>query len=138
PVGEIFSNSTSPNGSESGRRTSPPPGSSPLPDPRIQKSTQAREKKGRTMNPLIPLKKLFLLLLIVLLLGCFWLLAGARGTDLDGVLPGGNNADGFGVLTSLTTGTYNTGCGWFSLSSNQGGDYNTAFGAGTLLFNTTG
>jgi hypothetical protein len=38
-----------------------------------------------------------------------------HATDLGSVLPGGNTADGLGVLTSLTTGGYNTGTGWSSL-----------------------
>ena len=74
--------------------------------------------------------------LIALALACFGLLPGARATDLDGVLPGSNNADGFRVLTNLTTGGFNTGCGWFSLFSDQAGSFNTAFGAATLLSNT--
>jgi uncharacterized coiled-coil protein SlyX len=74
--------------------------------------------------------------LIALALACFGLLPGARATDLGGVLPGSNNADGFRVLTNLTTGGFNTGCGWFSLFSDQAGSFNTAFGAATLLSNT--
>ena len=74
-------------------------------------------------------------ILITLALACFALLPGARATDLDGVLPGGNNADGYRVLTHLTTGGYNTGSGWFSLLSDQGGSFNTAFGAATLFSN---
>ena len=73
---------------------------------------------------------------IVLLLGCFGLLCGARATDVDGVLPGGNNADGFRVLANRTTGGFNTGSGWFSLFSDQTGSFNTAFGAATLFSNT--
>ncbi|SRR6266496_739136 len=72
----------------------------------------------------------------VMLLFCsFWLLPGARATDLGGVLPGGNNADGYRVLTNLTTGGFNTGSGWFSLFSDQAGSFNTAFGAATLFSN---
>ena len=69
-------------------------------------------------------------------LACFALSPAARATDLDGVLPGGNNADGVHVLINLTTGDFNTGCGWFSLFSNQAGSANTAFGAATLYSNT--
>jgi Chaperone of endosialidase len=77
-------------------------------------------------------------LLIALALACFCLLPGARATDLGGVLPGSNNADGLGVLTSLTTGGLNTGCGWLSLTSDQAGSWNTAYGAATLYHNTGG
>jgi uncharacterized coiled-coil protein SlyX len=73
---------------------------------------------------------------VILLLDCFGLLPGARATDLGGVLPGGNNADGYRVLTNLTTGGFNTGSGWFSLFSDQAGSFNTAFGAATLFSNT--
>jgi uncharacterized coiled-coil protein SlyX len=73
---------------------------------------------------------------VILLLGCFGLLPGARATDLGGVLPGGNNADGYRVLTNLTTGGFNTGSGWSSLFRDQAGSFNTAFGAVTLFSNT--
>jgi trimeric autotransporter adhesin len=76
------------------------------------------------------------LLLIALVLACFALPQRVQATDLDGVLPGGNTADGFGVLTSLTTGGYNTGMGWFSLKTVSSGSLNTAFGAATLFANT--
>jgi len=59
----------------------------------------------------------------------------AWATDLGGVLPGSNNADGLGVLTSLTTGGYNTGTGWLSLRSLTAGSFNTGTGAGTLAVN---
>ena len=58
-----------------------------------------------------------------------------QATDLDSVLPGGNTADGFGVLTSLTTGGYNTANGWNSLHTTSTTGFNTAFGAATLFAN---
>jgi hypothetical protein len=54
----------------------------------------------------------------------------------DGGYPGGNTAEGDNALLSLTTGTYNTAIGWFSLQDNVVGNFNTAIGAGTLLLNT--
>ena len=54
----------------------------------------------------------------------------------DGSYPGGNTAEGHNALFSLTTGTYNTGLGFFSLRTNAEGSFNTATGAGTLLLNT--
>ncbi len=39
------------------------------------------------------------------------------------------------ALLSLTTGVGNAAVGWFSLFSNTDGSFNTAVGAGTLLFN---
>jgi len=72
----------------------------------------------------------------------------------DGGYPGGNTAEGYLALGSLTTGVYNTGIGvyWLlsitdqslctavgagALFSNTGGT-NTATGTGALLSNTTG
>jgi hypothetical protein len=72
----------------------------------------------------------------MLALACFALPQRVQATDLGSVLPGGNTADGFGVLTSLTTGGYNTGTGWFSLHTVSSGSFNTAFGAATLFANT--
>jgi hypothetical protein len=54
----------------------------------------------------------------------------------DGGYPGFNTAEGQNTLFGLTTGVANTGVGWFSLRSNTDGSFNTAVGAGTLLFNT--
>ena len=88
------------------------------------------------MNPLIQYKTTILPLVIAGVLACFSLPRGVRATDLDGVLPGGNNADGYGVLTALTTGGFNTGNGWFSLHTNAQGSYNTAVGAAALFSNT--
>jgi hypothetical protein len=53
----------------------------------------------------------------------------------DGGYPGFTTAEGQNALFSLSTGVANTGVGWFSLWSNTDGSYNTAVGAGTLLFN---
>ncbi|HXQ01468.1 MAG TPA: tail fiber domain-containing protein [Candidatus Udaeobacter sp.] len=50
--------------------------------------------------------------------------------------PGGNRAEGQNALLSLTSGTYNTAVGLFSLRSNQEGQFNTGVGAGALLANT--
>jgi trimeric autotransporter adhesin len=54
----------------------------------------------------------------------------------DGGYPGGNTAEGYNALLSLTAGTYNTAVGLFSLLSNQEGQFNTGVGAGALLANT--
>ena len=53
----------------------------------------------------------------------------------DGGYPGLNTAEGTNALKNLTTGVANTGVGWYSLFSNTDGSFNTALGAGTLLFN---
>ena len=49
---------------------------------------------------------------------------------------GGNLAEGFLSLQSLTTGFYNTGIGTYSLLSITDGNFCTAVGAATLLSNT--
>ena len=54
----------------------------------------------------------------------------------DGGYPGGNTAEGQAALLHLSTGTYNTAVGLFSLGSNTESGFNTAIGAGTLLANT--
>jgi hypothetical protein len=50
-----------------------------------------------------------------------------------GGYPGGNTAQGQNALLNLTSGTYNTAIGWFSINSNKIGRFNTAVGAGTLF-----
>jgi trimeric autotransporter adhesin len=78
-------------------------------------------------------KRLFL----IPLLACSLLVsAQAVSPPPDGGYPGGNTAEGQNALLSLTTGTYNTGVGFFSLSVTTTGKFNTAVGAGTLLANT--
>ncbi len=53
----------------------------------------------------------------------------------DGGYPGFNTAEGTNALKNLTTGVGNAAVGWYSLFSNTDGSFNTALGAGTLLFN---
>jgi trimeric autotransporter adhesin len=54
----------------------------------------------------------------------------------DGSYPGGNTAEGYSALLSLTTGVYNTANGIYSLLSLTDGNFCTGVGAGTLLVNT--
>jgi hypothetical protein len=65
-------------------------------------------------------------------------LAKAVNPPPDGGYPGFNTAEGQNALLGLTTGVANSAVGWFSLSSNSDGSFNTATGAGSLLFNTAG
>jgi uncharacterized coiled-coil protein SlyX len=53
----------------------------------------------------------------------------------DGGYANFTTAEGQNALFSLTTGSANTGVGWFSLWGNATGEFNTATGAGALLFN---
>ena len=53
----------------------------------------------------------------------------------DGGYPNFTAAEGQNALFSLTTGAANTAVGWFSLWGNATGEFNTATGAGALLFN---
>jgi hypothetical protein len=75
---------------------------------------------------------------ILLGLGCFAISQTARALSPapDGFYPNFNTAEGQNALFSLTTGVGNTAVGWFSLSTTAQGSFNTATGAGALLFNT--
>jgi hypothetical protein len=77
------------------------------------------------------------LILIVFALACFALspMAQAVLPPPDGGYANFNTAEGENALRNLTTGIGNAAVGWFSLSSNTDGSFNTAVGAGTLLFN---
>jgi Chaperone of endosialidase len=89
------------------------------------------------MNPLIQLKQITSIFLVAFGLACFALSPAARAVSPppDGGYPGFNTAEGQNALLSLTTGQGNTGVGWFSLWTNATGEFNTATGAGALLFN---
>ncbi len=79
------------------------------------------------------LLKIFTMILSVLV--CFGLLSRAKaGTNLGG----GNTANGFNALNSLTTGGFNTADGWFSEAFLTEGFFNTAQGAGSLDVNING
>src|SRR2546423_68840 len=97
----------------------------------------------KTTTPLVsnsmnrsPLRTSFVV--ITLALACFAPSSIVLATDLDGVLPGNNTADGSGVLISLTTGVNNSGFGFQALWSNVTGLRNTANGSQALRSNTEG
>src|SRR5438477_7860589 len=54
----------------------------------------------------------------------------------DGGYPNFTTAEGTNALKNLITGAANTATGWYSLFSATDGGFNTAIGAGSLLFNT--
>ena len=56
----------------------------------------------------------------------------------DGGYPGGNTAEGFQSLQSLTTGNRNTAIGFQALLRDTTGSYNTAEGFRALFSNSTG
>jgi hypothetical protein len=90
------------------------------------------------MTPLIHFRSVTRLVMIVLLLTCFWVapVAHAVVPPPDGGYPNFTTAEGQNALKSLTTGAGNTALGWSSLFSVATGNYNTAVGAGTLALNT--
>ena len=76
--------------------------------------------------------------LIALLLTCFALSQHAQAVlpPPDGGYPGFNTAEGENALKNLTTGSANTGAGWYSLFSATTANFNTGVGAGALALNT--
>jgi trimeric autotransporter adhesin len=90
------------------------------------------------MNPSIQIKTATAPLLLSVLLACFGLVPNAPAQDMDGALPLGNNADGVGVLSRLTTGVWNSGFGFEALNQNTIGNLNTATGLRALFSNTEG
>src|SRR6266508_4257587 len=78
------------------------------------------------------------LILITFALVCFAPLQNTQAVNPppDGGYPGGNTAEGYLALGSLTTGAYNTAVGIYSVLSLIDGNFCTGVGAGTLLANT--
>ena len=78
-------------------------------------------------------------LFVALTLVCFALLPTAQAVVPTpyGGYPGLNRAEGKNTLLSLdmSTGVANTAVGWFSLTTDVNGSFNTGVGAGTLLLN---
>jgi hypothetical protein len=79
-------------------------------------------------------------LVITITLFCLSLVPKAQSVSPppDGGYPGGNTAEGYLSLGSLTTGFYNTGVGIYSLLSITDGNFCTSVGAGALFSNTAG
>jgi hypothetical protein len=90
------------------------------------------------MQSLIQSQKITLLFLIPLAFTCVAVSPGAFAVipPPDGGYPGLTTAEGSNALKNLTTGSANTGLGWFSLFDVTTGKFNTGVGAGTLVFNT--
>src|SRR5215813_10131549 len=94
---------------------------------------RVESKKGRLPD----MKTNSLSLILIFLLNAFAFLQPAHAVvpPPNGGYPGFNTAEGQNALFSLTTGVGNAAVGWYSLSSNTDGSFNTSVGAGTLLFN---
>jgi hypothetical protein len=99
----------------------------------VQTHTESQKEKEKKQTKTIT--KSVYPALALLALGCFAVLERAQATDLGGVLPGGNTADGAGVLTLLTTGFGNSGFGVYALYNDRIGSQNTATGYGALYMN---
>src|SRR6266576_3435917 len=94
----------------------------------------------------------FLIMGMVLSLGCFVLAPGARAVEPppDGGYANYNTAEGMNALFTLTfglentalglntTGSYNTASGYNALQKNSTASNNTATGSNALSLNTTG
>jgi len=92
------------------------------------------------MDPLIQLKRTVPIFLVVLGLACFGLLPQMRAAPQvaptpDGCYPNYTTAEGCNALNFLTTGSGNTGVGWYSLFSDSIGSFNTGVGGGALALN---
>ena len=91
------------------------------------------------MNRVIQPKKTNLLFVRSFVFACFAFSFAAQAVTPppDGAYPGGNTAEGFAALFSLSPqdGGYNTAIGFYSLSANMNGSLNTGVGAGALALN---
>jgi len=78
-----------------------------------------------------------ILITILPVLTCFAFLPGARAVSPapDGCYSNFTTAEGCDALNSLTTGSGNTGLGWWALFTDTGGSFNTAVGGGALDLN---
>ena len=98
---------------------------------------------GREPARLLPLRRGFLLIPLVLVCFAFPLAAQAAPQVLPSPIPGNpdgcyagfTTAEGCNALHSITTGAGNTAAGWYSLYVDTTGSYNTALGGGTLVLN---
>src|SRR6266699_6014981 len=89
-------------------------------------------KSAAQFKPAVPL------LLVTLATFCFAVppLAQAVVPPPDGGYANFTTAEGTNALKNLTTGSGNTGVGWYSLFSDTTGSFNTGVGTGTLVLTT--
>ena len=76
---------------------------------------------------------------ILLTLGCLAFLPQMQAVSPppDGCYPGFTTAEGCSALQNLTSGSGNTGLGWFALFGTSTGSFNTGVGAGALVTNNS-
>jgi len=76
---------------------------------------------------------------IILALSCFGFLPKTQALTPtpDGCYPGFTTAEGCNALSHLTSGSANTGLGWFALFGTSTGSSNTGVGAGALVLNNS-
>src|SRR5438874_6517397 len=100
--------------------------------PRIAPGNDPRQKGCIHMK-----KQTITLTSIILALGCLAFLPQMQGVSPapDGCYPGFTTAEGCSALSHLTSGTGNTGLGWFALFGTSTGNFNTGVGTGTLVTN---
>jgi len=90
---------------------------------------------GRDLVRSLPLRRGFLLILLILLCAAFAPQTQAITPAPDGCYPGLTTAEGCFALYNLTSGTGNTGLGRDALFSDTSGSWNTAVGAAALGYN---
>ena len=76
---------------------------------------------------------------IILALSCFAFLPKTQALTPtpDGCYPGFTTAEGCNALSHLTSGSANTGLGWYALFGTSTGSSNTGVGAGALVLNNS-
>ncbi len=76
---------------------------------------------------------------IILALSCFAFLPKTQALTPtpDGCYPGFTTAEGCNALSHLTSGSANTGLGWYALFGTSTGSFNTGVGAGALVLNNS-
>jgi len=90
---------------------------------------------GRDPARSLPFRGGFLLLPLILAAFTLTQVQAAVNTPDPGSVPPTNTADGAGALQSITSGTFNSAFGFFSVLALTDAQFNTGVGAGALLLN---
>jgi len=106
---------------------------------RARRENSRRAKKSESKNEIMKKRNIIAVLSALVCFGLCQQVQAAIDTPDPGSVGGSfNTADGTNALGSDSTGVANSAFGWFSLSSDADASFNTAVGAGTLLFNNVG